>query len=120
MLFHRILLCYDGTPEGRAALRSGARLAQQLNANTHLLAVLDHSYWTRGFEVLSPVAFDIDDTAAQHILSEGVKRLSDLGISATGHCVVGNPVDGISKFADELAVDLIVIGHHHNSAFMRW
>jgi nucleotide-binding universal stress UspA family protein len=118
--FHRILVCYDGTPEGRAALRNGARLAQQLNASTHLLAVLDHYYWGRGFEVLSPVAFDVDDTATQQVLSEGLQRLSELGIAATGHLVAGNPIDEISKLAEDLAVDLIILGHHHGNTFMRW
>jgi nucleotide-binding universal stress UspA family protein len=118
--FHRILVCYDGTPEGRAALCNGARLAQHLNASMHLLAVLDHAYWARGFEVLSPVTFDVDDDATQQVLSEGLQRLSELGIAAIGHVVTGNSVNEISKLAEDLAADLIVIGHHHGNPFMRW
>jgi nucleotide-binding universal stress UspA family protein len=118
--FDRILLCYDGTSEGRAALRCGALLARELQASTHLLAILDHSYWTRGFEILSPVAFDLDDHAAEKILKEGVATVSDWGVTTTGHVLVGNPIDEISKLARELDIDLIVIGHRHGSAFMRW
>jgi nucleotide-binding universal stress UspA family protein len=84
------------------------------------LAVLDHSYWARGFEVLSPVTFDVDDTATQQVLSEGLQRLSELGIAATGHVVAGNLVDEISKLAEDLAVELITIAHHHGNPFMRW
>jgi hypothetical protein len=35
-----ILLCYDSTREGRRALIQGAELAQQLGAETHLLAIV--------------------------------------------------------------------------------
>ena len=118
--FDRILLCYDGTPEGRAALRCGALLARQLQASAHLLAILDHAYWTRSFEILSPIAFDLDDRAAEKILTEGVAAVRDWGITATGHVLAGNPIDEISRLAVELNIDLIVIGHRHGSAFMRW
>jgi nucleotide-binding universal stress UspA family protein len=118
--FDRILLCYDGTTEGRAALRCGALLAKQLQASTHLLAILDHAYWTRSFEILSPIAFDLDDRAAEKILTEGVAAVQDWGVTAIGHVLAGNPVDEIARLADELAIDLIVIGHRHGSAFMRW
>lgn len=118
--FDRILLCYDGTSEGRAALRRGALLAKQLQASAHLLALLDHSYWSRGFEILSPIAFDLDDYATEKILKEGVETVNDWGVTATGHVLVGNPVDEISRLAEELSIDLIVIGHRHGSAFMRW
>ena len=46
--------------------------------------------------------------------------MNDWGVTATGHVLAGNPIDEISKLADELKVDLIVIGHRHGSAFMRW
>jgi hypothetical protein len=45
----RILLCYDATPEGRLALRFGAALAQQLQAETHLLSIFDYTYWSSAF-----------------------------------------------------------------------
>ncbi|AXF06374.1 universal stress protein [Paraburkholderia hospita] len=69
--FDRILLCYDGTPEGRQALRCGAALARELQAETHLLAVVDSSWWTSGYDVLSSMAFEMDEDAARSILEEG-------------------------------------------------
>ncbi len=39
--YQKILLCYDGTLEGRKALRCGADLALELKAETHLLSVVD-------------------------------------------------------------------------------
>ncbi len=118
--FDRFLLCYDGTSEGRAALRCGAALAKQLDAETHLLAMLDCSYWARGFDVLSSVNFDLDERAAREILQEGLEKLQGWGVAATGHLLVGNPVDEIARLADSLGSDLIVIGHRHESVFTRW
>ena len=118
--FNRILLCYDTTPEGRTALRCGALLAKQLDAETHLLPVLDCSYWARGFDVLSAVNFDLDDQAAREILQEGVDKLREWDVIATGHLSVGNPVDQIPRLANSLKIDLIVIGRHHEGFFERW
>ena len=118
--FKRILLCYDGTPEGRRALRSGAALAQQLDAETHLLSVIDFSWWASGYDVLSSMAFDIDEQAAREVLNDGIERLSACGINATGHFCVGDRVDRIATMAERLGADLIVIGHHHLGPFARW
>ncbi|TAL92914.1 MAG: universal stress protein [Paraburkholderia sp.] len=118
--FNRILLCYDGTPEGQRALRCGAALAQQLKAETHLLSILDCSYWSSGFDVLSAMKFEVDEQAARETLDEGIDRLRAWGVVATGHYSTGNAVDQISRLANSLKVDLIVIGHHPHGFFARW
>jgi nucleotide-binding universal stress UspA family protein len=118
--FDWVLLCYDATPEGRLALRRGALLAQQLGAETHVLSVFDSTYWSSGFDVLSSVKFEIDEEASRETLKEGIDRLRAWGVSATGHAAVGNAVDQISRLANSLKVDLIVIGHHQRGFFARW
>ncbi|MGF6754170.1 universal stress protein [Paraburkholderia sp. GAS334] len=118
--FNRILLCYDATPEGQLALRCGAALAQQLHAETHLLSIFDCTYWSSGFDVLSSMKFEIDEQAARETLREGIERLRAWGVTATGHYSTGNAVDHISRLADSLKVDLIVIGHHPHGFFARW
>ena len=118
--FGRILLCYDASPEGMRALRCGAMLARRLDAETHLLSVLDLSYWSVGFGVMSSLGFDLDEAAAKKALDDGIERLRFWGVAATGHCAVGSAVDQIATFARSLRADLIVIGHHPHSAFSRW
>ena len=118
--FNQILLCYDATPEGQAALRCGATLAKQLRADTHLAAIFNCARWTRGFDVLSSVSFDVDEKSARAILQKGVDRLRDWDITATQHLVTGNPADEIPRLANSLKVDLIVIGHHHENFLTRW
>jgi nucleotide-binding universal stress UspA family protein len=118
--FDRFLLCYDATPEGRRALRCGALLAQQLHAETHLLSILDCPYWSSGFDVLSSMRFEVDEQASRETLQEGIEKLRAWGVFATGHSSVGNAVDQISRLANSLKVDLIVIGHQHHGFFAGW
>ncbi len=42
-MYRKILLAYDGSTEGRRALREGAALARHCNAEVFLLAVVDTS-----------------------------------------------------------------------------
>ena len=73
MSFSRILLCYDTTREGRRALRFGADLAQQLGAETHLLAVRENNYLTAGYDVMVAQAAEVEEQVAKEIL-EGITR----------------------------------------------
>jgi nucleotide-binding universal stress UspA family protein len=118
--FDRILLCYDATPEGQAALRCGAELAKRLRAETHLVAIFNCARWTRGFDVLSSVGFDIDEEGARAVLQKGIDRLREWDVNATMHLVTGNPIDEIPRLANSLKVNLIVIGHHHENFLTRW
>jgi len=118
--FDRILLCYDATAEGQAALRCGAMLAKQLRSDTHLVAIFDCARWTRGFDVLSSVGFDVEEEGARAILQKGVDRLREWDICATEHLVTGDLGIEIPRLANNLKVDLIVIGHHHQGFFTRW
>lgn len=98
----------------------GAALVQQLEAETHLLSILDCSYWSSGFDVLFAMKFDVDQQAARETLREGIERLHASGVVATGHYSTGNAIDQITSLADSLKVDLIVIGHHPRGLFGRW
>lgn len=118
--FERILLCYDGTPEGRRALRCGAMLARQLQTETHLLSILDVTGWSNGFDVLSSMKFEVDEQAARETLQDGIDQLRAWDVTVTGHSIVGNAVDHIAGLANSLRVDLIVIGHHPHGFFARW
>jgi nucleotide-binding universal stress UspA family protein len=120
MAFRRILLCYDTTREGRRALRVGADLAQQLGAETHLLAVRDNTYLLVGYDVLVAEAADIEEQVAKDILQEGVQKLEARGMVATGHYAVGNPIEQIPLFANRYNVDLIVVGHKPCGKLARW
>jgi nucleotide-binding universal stress UspA family protein len=118
--FGRILLCYDATREGRQALRHGASLAEQLKAETHLLAILNSLVWTQGADVASAVPFDALEQSAREILRDGIEKLAARGVIATPHFAIGDPLDHIPFFARELKADLIVVGHRRSGLVRRW
>jgi nucleotide-binding universal stress UspA family protein len=119
-MYKRILLAYDGSVEGRTALREGALLAKQCGAEVFLLSVLADS----GMLLMSEVAFagasvHMEDSFKE-ILDEGVARLRRLGFDPVAEMVRGQPAEEIGNFARKVGADLIVVGHRRQSAFDRW
>ncbi|MFC4521488.1 universal stress protein [Cupriavidus pinatubonensis] len=119
-LFSRVLLCYDGSRDGRRALRYGAELARRLEAEAHLLAVLEHAHWIEGFDALAGEARMVEEQSAREILREGVARLKACGIETTGHFAIGSPIEQIARMSNALRVDLIVVGHSRCGVLKRW
>jgi nucleotide-binding universal stress UspA family protein len=117
--FRRILLCYDGTREGRRALLQGAELAEDIGAETHLLAIAS-AVGGGLVEQPSAIAVQAEEDTVKEVLREGVERLKARGLRATGHLVFGSAVDCIPTAARDLAVDLIVVGYRPTGIAARW
>jgi nucleotide-binding universal stress UspA family protein len=119
--YKKILLCYDGSLEGRKALRCGADLALDLQAETHLLSVVDmRSSIAQSAGLLTDVACSRFEETAREILQEGVNWLTERGVKAEGHFAFGYPIDEIAGLANELGADLVVVGHRCRSGLSRW
>lgn len=119
--YRKILLCYDGSKEGRKALRQGANLALDLNAETHVLAVVDmRSSIAQSAGLLTDMACGRFEEAARDILQEGVEWLRERGLQTQGHFAFGHPIDEIAAFAESLNVDLVVVGHRCRIGLARW
>jgi nucleotide-binding universal stress UspA family protein len=119
-MYQRILLCYDGTAEGRSALRQGADVAICMGAETHLLAVCRSHLEGAIPEGISPALFQCDDDRAQALLNEGVAWLQERGLAAHGHLEYGNPLEHIPRVARQIGADLIVVGHRSRGRLARW
>jgi nucleotide-binding universal stress UspA family protein len=119
-MYRRILLAYDGSIEGRTALREGALLAKQCGAEVFLLSVLADSGMLLMSEVaLAGASVHMEDSFKE-ILDEGVARLRRLGFDPVAEMVRGQPAEEIGNFARKVGADLIVVGHRRQSAFDRW
>jgi nucleotide-binding universal stress UspA family protein len=119
-MYKRILLAYDGSVEGRTALREGALLAKQCGAEVFLLSVLADSGMLLMSEVaLAGASVHMEDSFKE-ILDEGVARLRRLGFDPVAEMVRGQPAEEIGNFARKVGADLIVVGHRRQSAFDRW
>ena len=118
-MYRKILLAYDGSIEGRRALREGAKLAQLCRAEVFLLAVVELS----SIVVLDgALTIPIEEQTAiyRDTLAEGVERLKALGFSPTARMETGDPGDKIAEVAEEIGAHLVVVGHRPQGPLARW
>jgi nucleotide-binding universal stress UspA family protein len=110
MLYTDIVLAYDGSLDGRRALREGAEIAVQFKARTHLLAVIKQSAGAAIGQGYDPRGLPGDEAIYfQKILDEGVQILTGFGLGASGRLSHGDPVDEIVKLVNETNADLVVV-----------
>ncbi len=119
-MYKKVLLAYDGSIEGRRALREGAKLAQLCQAEVFLLAVVEVSSASVAMEggFVLPVQDQISEY--EKILAEGVERLKAMGFSPTARLGTGDPGQVITKVAHEIEANLVVIGHRQQGRLARW
>jgi nucleotide-binding universal stress UspA family protein len=119
-LYKKVLLAYDGSIEGRRALREGARMAQLCNAEVFLLAVVEVSAGAGtldgGFVI--PITEQVD--IYRKILGEGVERLKAMGFAPTARLGMGEAGREIAAVANEIDANLVVVGHRPDGPLARW
>ncbi len=119
-MYKRILLAYDGSVEGRTALREGALLARQCGAQVFLLSILVDTGTFLLADVAHAGAFIQVEDDFTDVLNEGVARLRQLGFDPVAKMVRGEPAKEIGAYARQIEADLIIVGHRRQGAFERW
>lgn len=119
-MYRLILLAYDGTEEGRLALREGARLAQICNARVVLMAVVEPGPEVYASDFGTVYTPEDRTPGVQRILDEGVERLKRMGFQPQSRLEQGDPAERIKSVAEETGADLVVVGHHKQGALARW
>ncbi|MEQ5834892.1 universal stress protein [Marinobacter sp. R17] len=122
-MYQRIVLAFDGSVEGRAALAEGMALAALCDAKVHLLSVLELT-GSAGFgEGIHPID-DFDDDQLGYLrklVDEGLEQLRASDVhDPEGHVAFGDPVEHIAGLAKEIKADLVVVGHRHQGLLARW
>ncbi|RJS94307.1 universal stress protein [Salinisphaera sp. Q1T1-3] len=119
--FDTILLAYDGSEEGRVALRRSLPLLHAGEVTTHLLAVVPLTGAVAAAEgFYTESMYQSERERVERILAEGVAMLEAQGVAAEGVIRVGEPAHQIAKFAAEHAIDLVVVGHSKRGVLSRW
>jgi len=119
-MYRRILLAYDGSVEGRTALREGALMAKRCKAQVFLLSVVAETAGTRmaqGAEARTCIPL-LESYSA--VLADGIARLKQLGFQPVAKLVSGEPAREIGAYAEQIAADLVVVGYRRRSALARW
>jgi nucleotide-binding universal stress UspA family protein len=110
----KILVATDGSPDsGRAALRA-VDLAHAFGSELHVVHVVPLSppYFVVGQEdVEGPSLYEEDTQRARQLLDEQVRRIEEAGGEVTeAHLRTGEPDAEVISLAEEMGVDLIVVG----------
>jgi nucleotide-binding universal stress UspA family protein len=119
-MFKRIMLCYDGTREGRNALRLGAAFAASQHVETHVLVVSTVAATAASFGAMTEASVDADRIACQAVLDESLAWLRARGVEAHPHIAAGKPIDAIPRMASALHIDLVIVGHTARTPWGRW
>jgi membrane fusion protein, multidrug efflux system len=119
-VYQRILLAYDGSIEGRTALREGALLARRYGAQVFVLSVIREAAGTKLGEGVGGGGVAQQRVDYERVLQEGMDRLAALGFQASGKLVIGEPAREIAAYAEQVKADLVVVGHRRQTAIGRW
>ena len=119
-MYHRVLLCYDGTREGRKALKQGADVVIAMGSEAYLLAICSNLVTSAIPEGVTPALCEQEDARATALLEEGVAWLRERGVRAQGSLEYGSAADCIAATAQQIGADLIVLGHKNRSRLARW
>jgi nucleotide-binding universal stress UspA family protein len=119
-MYDRILLAYDGSLEGRTALREGALLAKACGAHIFLLSVVAETAGLQIGESAFAGAVVHERNAYKAVFDEGVERLKHLGFDPVAKLVEGEPALEISAFAKQVSAELVVVGHRRQNIIKRW
>lgn len=117
-MFSKILVAYDGSEGAKLALEKVVVLAKFASAELHLLAVGRIPEYA---ETVSETeeAKEQAKSFYSKIMEDAADHLKQRELSAKVHIDFGKPADTILRIAEDLAVDLLVLGTHPHSALRR-
>lgn len=117
-MFRKILVAYDGSEGAKLALAKSREIAQAAKADLHILAVGRIPEYA---ETVSEVEEEKEQAQNYYskIMDEAANQLKQQGLSPTVHIDFGKPADTILRIAEELKVDLVVLGTHPHTAVRR-
>ena len=114
-MFQKILVGYDGSKGGKAALRRAVALAK--NASVQITALWVREPLPRYTDL--PGEPEAAAEAADEYFQERQKEVAEVaaqhGLAIGCETRSGHPAKSIVKFADEGGYDLIVVGHSDHS-----
>jgi nucleotide-binding universal stress UspA family protein len=118
-MYRRILLAFDGSPDGREALAQAQSVAAACGSTVHLVAIIDP---TESMLIVEAMSFIPDNQrfVVQAVLDEAVRRLKGTGCTATSELKYGKPAQQIILAAAEMDADLIIVGHRDQGTLARW
>ncbi len=126
-MYQNILVAYNGSVESQAALRECSRLSLPATAAVHLLAVVSPPPYLLVGEFAAAAVMSVEEGLVAERekmakdLDAGAALLSNSGLTVIPHLEVGEPVNVIEQMANELGIQLVIVGHsRHKPLTLRW
>lgn len=114
-MYRSILVGIDGSPTATEALLKAARLAQQFDAELHIVSAYKDPTFLAALDPIAPSGLDPNKIesalkdAADDLLRQGAGQVT--GARVTTHALGGEASDVVIETAESLACDLIVVGN---------
>jgi nucleotide-binding universal stress UspA family protein len=117
----RVLLVFDETDEGYAALTRCSDLSLALSAQVDVVSIVDAVGSNAACAgQLSDLGFTCLEELARRALGMAVDHLTNKGVNANGYVAFGRTVNAISRYAEALAPDFVIVGHRPRNTIPRW
>jgi nucleotide-binding universal stress UspA family protein len=121
IVYKKILVAYDGTPESESALHGCIQMNPPASTEIHLLAVIQLSPHGMAGGYAPEIEFACKRQVMEQELARGRALMAAAGLNVVSHLQMGEPVDVIGALSDVLGIDLIIVGHSRRKTFaMRW
>jgi len=114
-MFNKLLVGYDGSRGGAAALRHAAEMAKEFNAQVTALWVREPLPRYTDLPGEPEGETEAGDEYFKERQAEVAALARQLGIAMACETRRGHPAKAIVKFADEGGYDLVVVGHSDHS-----
>lgn len=113
---HKLLIAYDGSDSAKSAFKFAIDLAGRYGAELHVLAVARPPEF--GSEVETEAIIENSRHHYAHLLQPLKTQIGDL--TAHFEVMIGHPAESIVLYAEDRAIDHIVVGHRGHTLFERW
>jgi nucleotide-binding universal stress UspA family protein len=120
-MLQRILVPLDGSQLAETALPHALASAQATAAQLILIHVLpNHGNEGGGAHAVDPLDWRLRTLERSRYLQDKARQLAEAGADVQTELLLGEAAERIVEFADERAVDLIVMSSHGQSGLSPW
>lgn len=118
-MYERILVPTDGSEATERAIRNAVDVASQYDATVHALYVVDTSVYA-SIETGADLVVESLEEEGRAAVDTVVDRARAAGVETESAVVTGSTHQSILDYADEQAIDLIVMGTHGRTGINRY
>mgnify|MGYP002760544244 CR=1 FL=1 len=118
-MYDDILVPTDGSPASDAAIDHAIDIADRYGARLHALYVVDGSAYST-LEAGSEVVIDALESEGEQATDRVADAATAAGVETTATVTSGTAYRAIREYADEQAIDMIVMGTHGRKGLDRY